>query len=362
MQRASSNGFRSRWGAAAWLAVVATLLVLPQASLAQEPGEDTPPDVSNAYVSPGYLDYTGGDVYINADVVDDFGVTMVYADVYGPDGVQSVQLFSSGATTYGGHVLIPPNYTPWLVSYGVNVQASDTNGATDYEVAGEIQVGPEPQFDQAPYVSDPQVQPRDLPATGGTADISATATDDRSVANVFAIVTSPGGATTEVWMGLVGGSQYQAAFTAPANTTAAAETYAVLIVAQDDSGQTASADGGVFTVAAQPPASDGRLKLRPAQLSFGRVRVGRRTTKSFQLQHVGRSTAPISGVIRASGAPFSLLGAGAEGISFNLRAGETQTYVVEFGPTAIGSWTGAVDIDRADGKQPDLAVALAGRA
>jgi hypothetical protein len=344
------------------LAVVAALLVPPQASLAQEPGEDMPPDVSNAYVSPGYLDYTGGDVYVNADVVDDFGVTMVYADAYGPDGLQSVQLVSSGATTYSGHLNIPPNHTPSAVSYSVTVQAWDTNGATDYEEAGEVQVGPEPQFDQAPYVSDPLVQPRDLPAAGGTATISATATDDRSIADVFAIVTSPGGATTDVWMAPVSSSQFEAAFTAPANTTAAAETYAVLVVAQDDIGQSASADGGVFTVAAQPPASGGRLKLRPARIPFGRVRVGRRATRTFRLQHVGRSTAPISGVISASGAPFSVAGAGPRGISFTLRAGETRMYVVEFGPTAIGSWKGAVEIDRADGKQPDLAVALAGRA
>lgn len=80
-------------------------------------GQDNPPVVSNAVVTPSSLPYTGGEVSIAADVVDDFGVTSVYADVLGRDNSPtSVQLFSLGGDRYGATYGIPPNLTDEPVS------------------------------------------------------------------------------------------------------------------------------------------------------------------------------------------------------------------------------------------------------
>src|SRR5687767_6177987 len=83
------------------LALSATALIaLLSAASPLGAEEDTPPIISNGIAAPSSLPSTGGEVVISADVVDDFGqigITMVYADVFAPDGSWwSVQLFYAG--------------------------------------------------------------------------------------------------------------------------------------------------------------------------------------------------------------------------------------------------------------------------
>ncbi|HEV7482949.1 MAG TPA: hypothetical protein VGO13_07610 [Solirubrobacterales bacterium] len=345
-----------------------TLLLGPGRAAAEAGEEDTGPVVSNARVSPSTLTYQGGSVAIDADVTDDFGITMVYAEVFGSSGIwESVQLIPSainpaGVTTYSGTLNLPPNYTDAPLSYGIEIQATDTNGALATAFAGEIEVAEQPQFDEAPFVSNPTVTPRQLTALGGPVKIRATATDNRSISFVHANVTMPGGGTTQIDMEPVNASEFEGVFDVPGNADASAKQYAIEIVAEDDIGQPGTADAGIVTVAPPllPPAG-GPLTVSPASHSFGRVRLGHRAVRLIAVRNSGaRGTPPVEGVIQASGAPFSLPRAGTDGIHFRLRPGHTRAYVVSFRPTTVGAQAGSISITRADGAQPGLSTQLSG--
>lgn len=364
MPRPHRSSFSSLRMAAVLIALLAAFVAAPGRATAEDgPVEDTPPVVSNGLASPGILSYLGGSVTISADAVDDFGITMVYADVQGSDGTgQSVQLIQSGGTTYSGSLDVPPNFTDSMVTYSVSVQASDTNGATGTLVIGEIQVDPAPQFDEPPTVSNPSVEPRDLPAAGGAVTIEADASDLRGISEAFATVGLPDGTSTVVPMEAISSSRFSGTFTAPANTGATAQQYAIAVTAYDDIGQPGSADAGIVTVAPQPPQATGRLAVAPGSRSFGRVRVGWGARQWVLVRNAGpRSTAPVEGVLRTSGAPFFLPGAGADGIHFSLRAGRSRTVLVLFRPFAAGPQTGSLIVERSDGAQPGLAVPLRGQ-
>ena len=369
MSRSSVTSSDRRLTAAIVLALLALLWVLPGSALAQDPGpEDTPPIVSNASVSPNSLPYEGGQVTITADVLDDIGVAMVYADVFeSGGGGQSVQLLPSvihpsGVITYSGSAVIGPNHTDTPVSYGVVVQATDTNGATDSAEAGEITIDAQPQFDEPPTVADPAVDPRELGSAGGPVTIAVSAYDLRGISEAYATITPAAGQTTQVPLEPISSSRFQGVLDVPANTGTAAAQYAIEITALDDIGQSASVDAGVVTVAPPLPVAPGRLKLSPAARSFGAVQVGRQVRHWFVLRHPGRRSSPrISGMIVAPQSPFVLLGAGPQGIAFNLRGGEIKLFSIAFAPTSAGRYQGSVAVRRADAGQPHLAVRLSGR-
>jgi hypothetical protein len=244
---------------AAILALLATLLLLPASSVADEPGgEDTAPIITAWRVGPPSLPYQGGQVTIDADAIDDFGITMAYGEIYGPEGiVESVLLIPSaidptGLTTYSGSFNAPPNYTDSPVSYGVEFRVTDTNGAVDTELIGNFEVEAQPQFDEAPIVSDPTVAPRELSADGGPVVIRASASDNRSISAVYATVTLPDGGSTEVPMEAISSSEFEGVFVAPANSGATTQEYGIEIIAQDDIGQPGTADAGKVSVAAAP--------------------------------------------------------------------------------------------------------------
>jgi hypothetical protein len=339
------------------------LLASPQRVGAAEPGEDSPPTISNWILTPGILSFEGGEVSIGADVVDDIGVVSAYAEVIGSDGTYySVQMTPTGVTSYSASVDIPPNFSEGEIGYSVYVSASDTNGAYVSELVGDIQVPAPPQFDESPTVSDPSVEPRQLPAAGGSVVIQATASDNRSVSYVYATVALPGGGSTEVPLEAISSSRFEGVFTAPPNAGTTTLQYGIQITALDDIGQPGSVDAGVFSVAPLPAPAAGQLVVSPGSRSFGRVWVGGRAWRLLRVRNVGsRGTAPIEGVIRASGAPFSLLGETPEGIRFRLRPRETRFYLVAFRPGAVGLQTGSVTVQRSDGGQPGLTVQLSGQ-
>ena len=370
MSRSSVAASHRRLAAAIVLALLALLAALPGGALAQDPGpEDTPPIVSNASVSPSSLPFEGGQVTISIDVLDDLGVAMVYADVFESGGSgQSVQLFPSvihpsGWITYSGSGVIGPNYSDTTVSYGVVVQAWDTNGATASAVAGEINVDAQPQFDEPPTVADPTVDPRDLGSAGGPVTIAVTAYDLRGISEAYATISPAAGATSYVPLDPISSSRFQGVLNVPANTGTAAVQYAIEITALDDIGQPASVDAGLVTVAAPSPVAQARLRLSPANLSFGAVQVGRQARRWFVLRNPGRrSSPPISGVIVAPHPAFVVVGAEPQGdMPFRLRGGEIKLFSVAFRPASAGRYQGSAAVQRADGRQPGLALRLSGR-
>ncbi len=346
------------------LAVLGGLLLAADRAAADEPGEDNPPAILGGAVSPSSLSFEGGNVQLSAEVVDDFGVSMIYAVVYGPDGTnQIIQLFQGNENTYFGTLEVPPNHSDSAVGYGVEVQVYDTNGAFVASSIGEVQVEAAPQFDEAPIVSDALLTPQFLPAAGGAVTISAEASDNRSVSTVFATIALPGGGSTEVPLQPVSSSHYEGTFAAPPNPGPAAAEYLVEISAQDDIGQETRVIAGAIAVEAPPVQVTGRLAVRPGSTSFGSVKIGKRAWRLLVVRNSGpRRSPPVEGVVSVSGSSaFSLVGAPAEGVHVRLRPGEVRFFLVEFRPERVGPQAGSLTIARDDGGQPGLAAALTGQ-
>ncbi len=291
----SSDRFVLATGVLALLALLS--VVLPGIAVAQEPPEDTPPIVSNVSATPNSLDYLGGQVTITADVIDDIGATMVYAELSesssSPQYVQLTpsQIHPSGAITYSGSIVLGPNHTDTPVSYGVLVQATDGSGGTGEAFGGEVTVDAQPQFDEPPTVTDPSVDPSELGSAGGPVTIGANAYDLRGISEIYATITPAAGGTSYLPLEGVSSSRYEGVLTVPPNTGLAPVQYAVEISALDDIGQQTTVDAGIITVAA-PPIVQGRLTLSPSPLSFALTPTGRRMRRTFVLRNPGRRSSP----------------------------------------------------------------------
>ncbi len=331
------------------LALLVPLALSSPSALAQGSG-DTPPVIQGGSVTPSSAPWQGDQVTITVDAIDDFGITMAYADVTNSNGFrESIQLIPSGLTSFTGVALIPPNLSDQPLTYGVEVTVTDQNGGFDTEVIGDIQVDAQPQFDEVPAVSDPAVTPRELPSGSGPVTISATATDNRSIASVAATVGLPGGGTTEVPLEAISSSRFEGTYTPPANTGTTAARYAISITASDDIGQTASVDAGEVVVAARAAAA-GRLVISPTWRVFGVTPIGRVGTSSVVLRHGGPAgSAPITGLVAQPGSPFSVPGADAAGLPFTLGAGESKTVSVQFRPRTVGLHSRTLSVRRTDG-------------
>jgi len=349
-----------------FLVLAAVFLLAADRAAADEPGtEDTPPAILGGEISPSSLSFEGGNVQLSADVVDDVGVAMVFAQIYGPDGTnQAIQLFQGNQNTYFGTLEVPPNYSDSPVSYGVEIQAYDTINAYAATSIGEVQVEAAPQFDEYPYVTEPLLLPPFLPAAGGAVTISVEAGDNRSISTVFATIALPGGGSTEVPLQPISFSRYEGTFAAPANLGPLAAEYPVEISAQDDIGQETRVIAGTIVVEPPPPTpSPGLLEAWPASRSFGSVRLGRESRRFVFVRNARRrGGAPVEATARIVGSSaFSLPGAPPEGVHFALRPGEQRAVLVEFRPTASGPQSASLAIERDDGGQPGLAVVLSGR-
>ena len=200
-------------------ALVCTLFVLSSAS-AVAAQDNQAPVLSNFTAAPGSLGPEGGTVTtITVDATDDIGVTAVGATVYfakggGAAGVPLVAADPGTPDTYSGMVEIPSNHTHEPVGHGVEVTATDTNGETTLELLGWIDVDGQPVFDQAPYVFDATLSATSLPSGGGTFTIGATATDDRSISEVYAVVTDNDGGATYVPLERTSSDRFESPWTA----------------------------------------------------------------------------------------------------------------------------------------------------
>ncbi len=361
---------RTTTGGLALLA--ALLLVLPAAASAcieDGGGEDRAPTIGGEQVNPTTLTSLGGTVVLTGEVEDDCGIRSVHGEVLNEGFASFFEMHPVGpgsfvnATLYQGEAQLPPNYQESPVYYFAVMEAEDTNGSIEHAFSGEVEVAAAPAFDEAPYVSNATLSPRTLGSAGGLVTIGADASDNRSVANAFAIVTLPDKSQREAPLEPVSSQHFEGTFLAPANLGAAPEEYSVVVYAEDDIGQTGSESAGSFTVAAPvaPPPSGELVVRRSTTRSFGRVKVGHASTRRVVVRNTGRrGTAPVAASITTSGAPFSIQGAVGGKIEFVLEPKETRAFTIEFEPVVAGLATGSVVVARADGTQPAVSVSLTG--
>lgn len=245
------------------LALLVPLTVLTASAAAQGGGSDTPPIINSASVTPSSMPYTGGTATIDVNASDDFAIYQADASVHNPDGSGlNVSLIPSAidatSTTYSGNFEVPPNYSDQSLTYYVTVMVYDTNGGFDYTEVGQVTVDAQPQFNEAPVLSDPFVGPRELTAAGGPVTLRVSAYDTGGITDAYARVTAPDGGTTDVTLVPISASEFEGVFDAPANLTGAAQSYGVTMTALDDVAQGSSVDAGTFTVAAATAAGPGR--------------------------------------------------------------------------------------------------------
>jgi len=352
--------------------LAAFVLVLPavaSACIEDGGGEDRTPTIGGGQVNPATLTYEGGTIVLTGEVEDDCGIRSVHGEVVNEGFASFFEMHPVGpgsfvtATLYRGEAQLPPNYQESPVYYVAVMEAEDTNGSIEHAFSGEVEVAAAPAFDEAPYVSNATLSPRALGSAGGLVTIGADASDNRSVASAFAIVTLPDESQREVPLEPVSSQHFEGTFLAPANLGAAPEEYSVVVYAGDDIGQTGSESAGSFTVAAPvAPLPSGELVVQPSTTrSFGRVKVGDVSTRRVVVRNTGRrGTAPVAASIAVSGAPFSIQGAAGGKIEFVLEAKETRSFTIEFKPLAAGPATGSVTVARTDGAQPSVSSSLTG--
>jgi hypothetical protein len=356
-----------RFGVLAVLLGLMAAMVLVADRAAADQGEvgfeDNPPALGFTALTPSSLPYEGGNVQIQAEVTDDIGVSTVYAQIYGPNGNQAIQLFEGYKDNYFGTLEVPANYSEFSTEYQVEIQAYDSNNAYIGSLIGGVQVEAAPQFDEGPYVSWTEMYPQVLPAEGGQVTIRAEAGDNRSLSGIFAMVYLPGGGSTEVAMGAISSNQFEGTFTAPPNSGPLGAEYVVEVIAQDDIGQEGRASAGIVTVEAPPVIADpGQLKAWPLARSFAKVRIGRASQRLVAIRNLKRPKGgPIGATARLAGSPsFSLPDAVGGDVHFTLEPGAKQEIAVAFRPTGVGPQTATLEVIRADGGQPGFAVDLSG--
>ncbi|MFL6538952.1 MAG: hypothetical protein ACJ8JD_12320 [Chthoniobacterales bacterium] len=336
------------------LAAITLLLALAPSALATDP-----PVVTNGTVTPTSVTYLGGTVTVSAQVSDDSGLLNdVFVEVSGPYYFPVALSQGPGTNEWTGTVELPPNYTPNPVTWRFDVLGRDTELQDGVGFAGEVRVDAEPAVDNPPSVYDPEVTPRILSSTGGPFELGVSATDLFGIAQVYATITGPSGATIAV-LNSIGADRFTGVFNAPVNLSLFPVQYSISMTALDERSQPSTVDAGLITVAGKT----GLLKVAPTSLSFETVKVGSRARKSFVLRNDGKKpSGPVSGLLVAPAAPFYLVGAGATGIPFTLAAGEAKTFTVEFRAATMGIQRGTAALRRNDNGQLGFAMPLSGRA
>jgi hypothetical protein len=137
MQRALRSGFGQALALAMLLGAVG-LLSFAASAAADEP-EDNPPYIAGGELSPSSLSYEGGSVQIRAEIFDDRGLYLTYAQIYRPDASsETIQLFEGYKDNYFATIEVPPNYSDSSVEYGVEVQTYDSNGFYSASLIGGV--------------------------------------------------------------------------------------------------------------------------------------------------------------------------------------------------------------------------------
>ena len=302
-RRTRSTSLRRQLRAAPALLVLVAAL-LPAAAMADEP---QPVVISGFAANPSALPAAGGRVTLSAVISSPAGISHVGLSVYQADGGitgTDLALSDSGTNTWSGEITVPGNASNEPVSHTLEIFAEGNDGGSAQEIVGSIDVAGQPVFDQSPDVFDAVVDPVSLPSSGGPVTIRASASDDRSVSEVYAVVSSAGGATWQVQMDPMSSSQFVGTWNAPPNQSRTLlATYAIEVTALDDIGQPGSVAAGTITVS---PAR-ARLTVSPRTLAFGTVREGRSQTRLVVVRNIGPAGTPALAVrVALTGTGFTL--------------------------------------------------------
>ena len=341
------------------LSLLVALLALPATAAACS--ESAPPEIKWAKVSPASLPWEGGTIVLTTEVESDCGVE-VYAEVNTSGPLQwSFQMLPSGDPNtnvheYRSEIGALPNYKEEPFYYEFAIRALDVMEGSSETFAGGTEVAAEPNFDEAPYVSNAKVTPTSLGTEGGWVTISADISDNRSVSYAFANIMLPNETLKEVPLEPVSSSHFVGHYKAPPNYGTAAAKYSVAVYGQDDIGQLGLEEAGTFSVAGRTAPLSIEIERGG---SIGNVTVGRTATRIVTVHSSGAKW--IKGSLTLAGSPwFVLRNASGRKIEFSIGPGESRRFWLDFTPAALSTATGSLTLSRADGSQPPVTRSLSG--
>lgn len=316
-----------------------------------------PPIVDEVSITPSSLPGPGGQVSVRARIYSEgdileASVNVVLANGNGLGAVmQRESLFSEYWT---GSITIPVNYAESFVTHQVDIFARGIDGQTANPLVGTIEQGP--FEDQPPVISDTSITPTRLPSGGGPVTITATVTDDLSVAEVYADVRRSGGGKAvlaRVPMAPVGGDVYQATWLAPANTTLSVRMHDLNVRATDSAGLSTRTRARTVTTAGRA------VTMSPTSLSFGSVPVG--TVKTLATVLTNNSTQPLSVALSIpNGTSYVFAATQTRATTLTIPAGSPASVLVTFVPKATGVRSTQVTMQLALSGQLPLSLAVTG--
>jgi probable HAF family extracellular repeat protein len=332
-----------------------------------------PPVVTECDVTPDALPAAGGQFTVTATVTDDVGVTSVTALVSGPNAVCPVVMtLQSGSATngvYQGAFNVPANPTETSQLYDVDVKAQDgLDGCTTVDCETVTVIGAVLD-NQPPVISDCAFDPQFLPNTGGEVYVEAVVTDNLAVATVKARIEQPGGDIDEVLLTNKGKSLFSGTVDVDGAALQAGEFLPLEIVAKDAAGNTSTEECGAVRIAGTSEDLPGAVEVTPRVVNFGNVFVGKSSTKSVVIRHVGGSGNSLL-VFRHTfpEPPFSLLQAPPQVAGTHptlsgfvvLGSGLQKHLKVKFAPSEVGCFEGTLVFLTNDPQQPLIEVKLKG--
>ncbi|MCC2669589.1 MAG: Abnormal spindle-like microcephaly-assocd, ASPM-SPD-2-Hydin, partial [Armatimonadetes bacterium] len=127
--------------------------------------------------------------------------------------------------------------------------------------------------------------------------------------------------------------------------------YQYRVLARNDGGSSAPSN----SVEVNIPAG-GVIKVAPAKLAFGTVRVGTTKTKTLRITNSGRGT--LAAAVGTLAAPFRIVSGGG---AFTLAPRASRTVTVEYAPTAATSLQPTLLITSTDSRRPEIRVPISGK-
>jgi hypothetical protein len=187
----------------------------------------------------------GGEVNINADVIDDIAVDEVWIAITNPGGstVNTSMVHQTGDTWFYN-----APYTA-LGDYSYRIWASDTRGNWNSSVIGSFNI----QDTDKPEIGDPGITP-EIKEIGGDINVTVEVTDDVGVEEVWINVIFPNGTSFNFSMKQGAGDEwfFNSTFNGDGN-------YSYIIWAVDPSGNWNSTNPETFTIEPEPPAEPEEL-------------------------------------------------------------------------------------------------------
>ncbi|MFN3651776.1 MAG: hypothetical protein ACK47B_19550 [Armatimonadota bacterium] len=339
----------------------------------------TPPQIHFCDASPRQLLASGGRVRIQASVTDSEALNRVEAVITSPDGsTETIELGDPNPRirgkrgplgqglqiTHVGDFDAPANEGAETARYEVVIRATDASGNVATQDCGEFVVT------DLPRISDCTVDPRELPATGGTVRISARILDSEGLERVVARLVPGGvrktgkgkgdGTITVTLSPEKGGELYHGSVTLAGNKTGSLRGYRVTIEAVDAAGNRAAEPCGeiVFRGA-------GRLVVTPTRVEFGNIRVTYYAEKRITLKNTGQGE--LNGTIGPVEAPFTLyvgkekvLAQGVSGVPYTLAPGESLQVTIRFIPPRRRTFSESLVIRSSDPRRSSVDVSVRG--